>query len=167
MCALRLCQAQLLQRLGTETCTSHTVLQLRTHFLIWTNLLVLVSRAFSTQDKTTLIPSFIFAHPLTSKHYTDSKAKAEDVRMKENPLASQLTVECSLLQAAHQLSAHHALNGHVRRHSWLGPRSNLTQLCRSHPNQKLVESNQQQMLSNSDLAQIFWQPLQCSSLIYF
>lgn len=127
-------------------------------------LLVLLSTEDSTQDKVALIPLFTFAHPLISKHYTEGK---ELRGQRKTPLASQFTAECDLLQAAHQLSAHHALNGHVRRHSWLGPRSNLTQLCRSYPNQKLVESNQQQMLSNSDLAQIFWQPLQCSSLIYF
>lgn len=116
-------------------------------------LLVLLSSAVSTQDKTTVIPSFAFSHPRISKHYTDGKAKAERVRMKENPpgLPAHSGVHC-LLQAAHQLSAHHTLNGHVRRHSWLGPRSNLTQLCRSYPNQKLVESNQQQTLTNSDLA---------------
>lgn len=121
-------------------CTSHAVLQICTHFFKLDKLLVLLLSAVSTQDKTTIICLSTFSHPPTSKHFTEGKTEAERAKMKEHaPLPPGLLAHSGvycLLQAAHQLSAHHALNGHVRRRSWLSPRSSLTQRCRSYPNQK-------------------------------
>lgn len=52
-------------------------------------LLVLLSSAVSIQDKTTPIPSFTFAHPLISKHYTDGRDEAENKRKPPWPPSSQ------------------------------------------------------------------------------